>query len=132
MRAKRRVSAAEFDSVRPLLKISPERIEAARAVLVQGLTLQSVGERYGWSRQSVGDAVASVWRTLESYRESQRLASLADTLLPPGWDRVTLIAPTQLIERFRNEIAELAKPPELQSPRTTRLARTAAKKKSPL
>ena len=45
-RIKRRLSAAEFDTVRPLLKISDDRITAARAHLVDGLTMQAVGEQH--------------------------------------------------------------------------------------
>ena len=108
MRVKRRMTAAEFQSIRPLLKLSDERIEAARAALVDGETLQAVGDRYGWTRQAAGDAVSAVWRTLESYREGQQAAASAGTLLPPGWEQVTLIAPSHLIERFRNEIAQAA------------------------
>jgi hypothetical protein len=102
------MTAAEFQSIRPLLKLSDERIEAARAALVDGETLQAVGDRYGWTRQAAGDAVSAVWRTLESYREGQQAAASAGTLLPPGWEQVTLIAPSHLIERFRNEIAQAA------------------------
>ena len=105
MREKKRMSAAEFEAVRPLLKISTDRIDAARAALVEGETLAAIGERYGWTRQAVGDAVATVWRTLQSYHESQRAAANAGALLPPGWEQVTLIAPTALITKFRGEIA---------------------------
>ena len=108
MRAKKRMSAAEFEAVRPLLKISEDRITAARAALVDGATLQAVGDRFGWTRQAVGDAVCIVWRTLESYHESQRAAANAGALLPPGWEHVTLIAPSELIAKFRGEIATAA------------------------
>ncbi len=108
MRQKRRMTAPEFDAIRPLLKISTERRDAARAALVDGETLAVVGERFGWSRQAVGDAVNVVWRTLENYRESVRVAAQSGTLLPPGWEQVTLIAPSHLIDRFRSEIAQLA------------------------
>lgn len=108
MRAKRRVTAAEFEALRPLLNISADRIEAARLALVDGKTLQAVGDHFGWSRQAVGDAVSVVWKTLESYHESQRAAANAGTLLPPGWEQVTLIAPSHLIAKFRGEIAAAA------------------------
>jgi len=108
MREKKRISAAEFEAVRPLLKISDDRITAARAALVDGETLQAVGTRFGWSRQAVGDAVSIVWRTLESYHQSQRAAANAGALLPPGWEQVTLIAPSDLIAKFRGEIATAA------------------------
>jgi len=108
MRAKRRMTAAEFEAVRPLLNISDDRIKAARLALVDGQTLAAVGYQFGWSRQAVGDAVSVVWKTLESYHESQRVAANAGALLPPGWEQVTLIAPVNLIGKFRREIAEAA------------------------
>lgn len=117
MRAKRRMSAAEFEAVCPLLKISDDRIKAARAALVDGQTLQAVGNQFGWSRQAVGDSVNAVWRTLESYHESQRAAANAGTLLPPGWEQVILIAPTHLIAKFRDEIAQAA-PQPVKQPKT--------------
>lgn len=100
------MAGVEFEAVRPLLKISNDRIEAARAALVDGQTLQAVGDRFGWSRQAVGDAVSAVWRTLENYHQSQRAVANAGALLPPGWEQVTLIAPSHLIDKFRGEIAE--------------------------
>lgn len=109
MRIKRRMSSAEFTAVRPFLKISDERIEAARRALVDGETLQAVGTYYGWSRQAVGDAVAVVWRAFADYRESQKASAAAVGYLPPGWDSVTLIAPCELIVKFRDEISKATK-----------------------
>lgn len=106
MRAKKRMTVAEFEAVRPLLKISEDRIKAARAALVDGQTLKAVSDVFGWSRQAVNDAVMIVWRTLEAYRQSQRAEVNAGMLLPPGWEQVTLIAPNHLIEKFRAELAE--------------------------
>jgi hypothetical protein len=109
MRDKRRMTAAEFDALKPLLNISDDRIEAARLALVNGQTLASVGEVYGWTRQAVGDAVAQVWKLHERYLESQRAATNAGPLIPPGWERVELIAPKELVEKFRAEVAKAAK-----------------------
>lgn len=109
MRIKRRMSAAEFNAVRPFLKISEDRIEAARRALVDGETLQAVGKHYGWSRQAVGDAVGVVWRAFADYRESQQATAAAVGHLPPGWDSVTLIAPHELIRKFREEISKATK-----------------------
>ncbi len=103
--SRRRVTAAEFDAIRPLLRISQDRIDAARAALVDGLTQQAIATPYGWSRQAVNDAVTVVWNTLGKYRASQSNSANSGVLLPPGWELVTLIAPTCLIEKFRSEIA---------------------------
>ena len=109
MRIKRRMSAAEFNAVRPFLKISEDRIEAARRALVDGETLQAVGKHYGWSRQAVGDAVGVVWRAFADYRASLQATAAAVGHLPPGWDSVTLIAPNELICKFREEISKATK-----------------------
>lgn len=106
MRVKKRMTVAEFEAVRPLLKISEDRVKAARAALVDGQTFKSVADMFGWSRQAVNNAVMVVWRTLENYRQSQRAEVNAGMLLPLGWEQVTLIAPNHLIEKFRAELAE--------------------------
>ena len=104
MRIKRRMTATEFEAVSPFLNISEKREKAARAALVDGETLQAVGDRLGCTRQAVCDAVNVVWEKLARWRESQQAASV--TLLPPGWEQVTLIAPSNLIPKFREEIAK--------------------------
>ena len=106
MRVPRRLTEAEFASVRPLLKISEERINAAYAAMVEGRSMTAISEEAGWCRQAVSKVVGVVWKTFERYQESQREAAKAGTLLPPGWEQVTLIAPSHLIEKFRREIAE--------------------------
>lgn len=111
MRSKRRMTAAEFEALRPLLNISDDRVTAARAVLVDSLTYQAVGDQFGWTRQAVGDAVGIVWRTLERYHESQKATANAGLSLPDGWEQVTLIAPSYLIPKFRGEIAEATQQP---------------------
>jgi len=102
MPAKRRLTEREFASVRPLLRISPERQDAAYAVLVANESYTTVAAQYGCSRQSIGDAVNSVWDTYQKVLASQ--AAEDDALIPPGWERVTLVAPTEIISAFRNVI----------------------------
>lgn len=134
MKSKRRMTGTEFEAVRPLLKISDDRVNAARLALVEGQTLQGVASIYGWSRQAVGDAVNVVWKTFERYNESQRAAASAGTLMPPGWEQVTLIAPTSLIAKFRAEIANAApvageattkKAPEREAVKTVKASKKA-------
>lgn len=97
----------EFEAVRHLLAISEDRVEAARAALVEGRTLKSIGDQYGWTRQAVNGAVGIVWETFERYREA-RSAEINATIeaLPSDWERVILFAPSHLIIKFREEIAE--------------------------
>lgn len=117
MKAKRRMSAAEFEAVRPLLNISKDRIEAARSALVEDQTFQAISDQFGWSRQAVNNAVRVVWQTVEKYRESQRVAANAGDSLPPGWERITLITPSYLVPSFRAAIAQALSQP---SSNTTR------------
>jgi hypothetical protein len=105
MRTKRRLTAAEFDAVRPFLRISLERIDASRSALVDGLPLREIAARYGWTKQAVSDAASKVLKVMDRYRESQRVSSAAGSQLPLGWEQVTLVTPTYLIEKFRQEIA---------------------------
>ena len=108
-RPKRRMTAADFDAIRPLLpNIREDRVDAAKEVLVDGVAVVAVAEKYGWSRQAVNTLVNIFLDAQSRYHEAQRTPANAGVLLPPGWEQVTLIAPSRLIEKFRAEIAELA------------------------
>lgn len=68
MATKRRLTAEQFEAVRPLLGISAKQQAAARAAMVEGRTLQAIATENGWkARQSVADAVAVVWQTFEKF-----------------------------------------------------------------
>jgi hypothetical protein len=113
--SKRRITAAEFEAIRPLLQhLSRERIDAARAALVEGTPHQAIAAPHGWTRQAVNDAVTVVWKVLQDYRTGQSKSANVGLLLPPGWEQVTLIAPTALIEQFRAQIAAYAAAPSLE------------------
>ena len=106
---KRRMSAVEFESVRHLLNISDDRIKAARSVLVDGETYQHAANQFGWSRQAVGDTINVVWRTLLKYRKAQSMGASADESLPPGWERVELVAPSAMIAKFKKEVDKVSR-----------------------
>jgi hypothetical protein len=103
-RTKRKTTEKEFNSVIPLLSISPDRISAAKKVMVEGRTLQSVADEYGLSRQSIDGSITAVWSTIQKYRETQRATLTVELIMPPGWEQVTLVAPKQLIDKFRQEL----------------------------
>lgn len=108
-RDKRRATATDFDAVRPLLKnVSDDRANRARAALVEGETLAVIAKRHGCSRQAINNDVKTFWDKLTDYHAAQRATANAGILLPPGWEQVTLIAPSALIEKFRAEIAASA------------------------
>jgi hypothetical protein len=95
MPAKRRMSASDFEAVRPFLKIATARIEAARAVLVEGKTLQAVATAHGWkARQTVSDCVDVVFDVFERWQQAQQAAehfrqqSGEQSLVPAGDTRI--------------------------------------------
>lgn len=100
---KRSMTAAEFDAVKPFLNISEERIKAARMALVDQMTLQAVGNIFGWTRQAVGFCVNAVWEKFQAYQQS--LTAQAGNGVPEGFERVTLVAPKELIPGFYAQIA---------------------------
>ena len=104
MRPVRGMTVAEFEALRPWLDMKEDRVKAARAVLVEGRTLQAASDEFGWTRQSSDDAVKTVLRALARYRISRNAEENAGKLLPPGWEQVILIAPSHLIAKFRVDI----------------------------
>jgi hypothetical protein len=108
MRDKRRMSANEFEALRPLMSISKDRQDAARMALVDGQTLQGIGNIYKLSRQAVGSSVSAVWKVYERWQESQRTVAASSENIPEGWERITIIAPSELIAKFKSEVAQAA------------------------
>lgn len=104
---RRRLTAMEFDALLPLLRISADRRVAARAALVDGKSFASIAKAYGWTPQAVNGAVTAVWRTLERYQESLRMKENAEMVLPPGWERVTLVLPSSMVAWIRVEVAKM-------------------------
>ncbi len=111
---KRRMSAAEFEAVVPLLSMSESRLNAARAALVDNEKLEDIARPHGWDKQTVGGAVNIVWKAFQKVKESLRLAELGgvsylrDELdLPDGWKRVCIDAPEYLIEIVQAEVERL-------------------------
>jgi|LFRM01.1.fsa_nt_gb hypothetical protein len=83
VRRKSRVLTAEqFDAVRPfMVKMSHERIEAARLVMVDRIKMQDVADLFGWkARQSVDRAVARVWVKFQELEEARARLNQADKM----------------------------------------------------
>lgn len=130
-RTKKRLTASEFKALEPLLKnISEDRRKAAYAVLVDGITMQAAAIPYGWSRQAVFDCVKQVWKAFLEYRDAQSIEAQEGLLLPAGWEKVTLIAPTALISHFREEIAKASKQQsaDIEAPAKKSIVKKPAKK----
>lgn len=71
----RKLSAVDFEAVRPLLGISEDRIEAARLAMVDGKKLAEIAENYGWSRQAVDMAIRNVWNKYQKLQESRAIVA---------------------------------------------------------
>lgn len=106
---KRSMTASEFAAVEPLLKISPERIKAARLVLVDGMTYEGAATvvGLGWTRQAVNDCVRVVWGEFQDFQKAIAAAHRSKTI-PEGWEQITLVAPRELIPEFYAQIAAAA------------------------
>jgi len=112
---KRRLSAADFDRATPYLRISKDRIDAARKVMVQGLPSVAVADEFGWTRNAVSICVKKVWdafqlsKELEASHADVRVENVGSTeILPAGWLRVTITAPKELVDRWQTELSDYA------------------------
>jgi len=103
----RRLTAQQFDAARRLTRITDERAKLARLAMVDGQSLQGVASLHGRTRSYVSDAVRVIWDAHERFLQSQRVAG-SQMLLPPGWELVTLAAPSALVAELRARIAEVA------------------------
>lgn len=68
---KKTLTAIEFAAVQQLLKIDEERIQSARAVMVNGETRISVAARLGVSPQAIALNVDLVWATFNAYKAAK-------------------------------------------------------------
>lgn len=124
------MNACEFDALRPLMTISKERQDAARMALVDGQTLQGIGNIYKLTRQAVGKSVSDVWKVYERWQKSQRTAERAIENIPEGWERISIIAPREMIAKFKSEVSRAtAGTPAEKPPRKS--AEKLGKKNSP-
>ena len=76
-RAKSRsLEAIEFEAVKPFLRISEDRIEAARLAMVEGKKFADIAEQFGWkSRQAVDASVGLVWTAYKKLQESRQIVA---------------------------------------------------------
>jgi hypothetical protein len=69
MKENKSLTAAEFAAIKPLLKISPERIDMAYQVLVEGQGFSEVGRVYATDRRNVFKTVNVVLATYDKYKK---------------------------------------------------------------
>lgn len=109
-RTERRLTAGQFQACIPLVEhiLKAERIEAARAVLVNGDGQTAVGARYNWSRQAVNICVDKLWDAHQRFEAAKRYeAEATAAALPRGWVLATVAAPHRMLERFLEQVEEL-------------------------
>ena len=107
MRAKRRLTEAQFDSVRPFLGISEKRVRSAYEAMVLGKSMTAISQEAGWCKQAVSKAVGIVWEAHQRLQEGRGTRkSKRLTLLPPGWTEVTLVAPDDVVEKIKLDFTE--------------------------
>jgi hypothetical protein len=108
-RTARRLTAGQFQACIPLVEhiLKAERIEAARAVLVDGDGQTEVGARYNWSRQAVNICVDKLWDAHERFEEAKRYETeAAAATLPRGWVQAIVVAPRRMLEKFLEQVEE--------------------------
>lgn len=64
------VSEFEFNAVKHLIKVSPERLEALKSALVHKETYLSIANRYGWTKQAVGFTIKLFYEKLKEHVDS--------------------------------------------------------------
>jgi len=67
-----RLNGSDFLTIKYLLKLSDERMDALQSVLVDGETYQTAADRHGWTRQAVGKTVKLFWDTLQAFVDDQQ------------------------------------------------------------
>ena len=73
-----------------------------------GLSNQDAAARFGVTRQAVWNTVTRMNEMLALYREARAIEEAAlGRVLPRGWRRVTVSAPSAIVERFE-AVAEAA------------------------
>ena len=72
-----RLTAAQFAAAEKVMRMEKDRLTAARAVVVDGVSIQDVADANGWSRQSVYAAVRAVMAAWERCAEVIALADSA-------------------------------------------------------
>lgn len=104
------MTPAEFQACVPLVpQLSPERVSAARAVLVDDEKQVDVATRYGITRQAVNNSVKAMWETFQTYQAAKKIElDMTEAALPPGWRVATVSAPGELLDRLQTDVAAAA------------------------
>lgn len=112
MKRGQRMTAAEFETIRPLLNISEERMEAGRLCFVEGKEQADVAKIYGWTQQGVSKIVRGIWKTFESHRAGLAAGLAASAV--SGRKRLLVIGPAAFIESMPKEWTDATGSPHME------------------
>lgn len=99
---KRRLTLSQFEAAKNYVHISGERIEAARLAMVHGKKIKDIAKIYGQTSQAISIDIRKMW---EAYQQSKALQSEPSEILPAGFEKAVIIAPTEIMNRIRQELA---------------------------
>lgn len=107
----RTASAKEFAEAVPFLRISADRIECARLAMVERVGGAAIAKQFNKSRPAVSGDVSAVWEVIVLMR-GQKAAAVgspaSSTLVPPGWEQVTIVAPSWMVQQISASLAALS------------------------
>lgn len=106
--SQRRLSGVDFDAAANQLasRLGAERLSAARSAMVDGEKFEDIALAKGWkTRNSVSVIVRKVWDAHLELKRVQRVPG--GEAYPPGWHKVTLVAPDSLIDKWSKELRDL-------------------------
>jgi FixJ family two-component response regulator len=88
MASKKRLTASEFETIRPYLERFEEKnVDAIRRVLVEGVMQKVIVEELGLTKEAVSAMVSRAWKAHMEHGER-----------PAGWVKVEVVLPAQMAE----------------------------------
>jgi hypothetical protein len=90
-----RIPEADFERVARNTRLTEKSLQIAREVLVDGKDLAEVAPRYQLTRQRV-----------MAIRDKFFSAYLQNSMFPPDWQRASVCAPREMLDRFLAEVEQ--------------------------
>jgi hypothetical protein len=87
-----RLLATRFDALLPRLDPRIKNVEAARAVMVDGESARQVAQRFDRTSETIRQSCRAIWALHLSIPDG----------LPPGWARIEVCLPQELIQVVRD------------------------------
>lgn len=92
MRTKKRLTAQEFETLRPYLSRLKERnVEAIRQILVEGRQQTDVADELGVTKKAVSQMVGKAWQAHIEHGER-----------PEGWTSISVTLPPDMAELVKD------------------------------